>query len=128
MSETFETRPYYDDAYLVFPNAKPFKIKLGSLTPTFRVFVYQQGNLFGDPLPLELAGLNISLRLYNSNGVLTSSGIALASNMETAEVEYSWKKFDLKETGTFSVELLFTDIDNTTFVLPSRERIQVIVF
>ena len=126
--EIFEIRPYNNDPYLVFPNAKPFKIKIGNLSPSLRVLVHQRGNLFGDALPLELAGLDITFRLYNSNGILVASGTVLVSNTDTAEIEYSWGQFDLKETGVFSGEFIFRDIDDSTFVLPSRDRIQIIVF
>ena len=128
MSEVFDIRPYNNDPYLVFPNAKPFKIKIGNLSPSLRVLVSQRGNLFGDAMPLELAGVDIIFRLYNSNGILVSSGTALVSDTDTAEIEYSWGQFDLKETGVFSGEFIFKDIDDSTFVLPSRDRIQIIVF
>lgn len=128
MSEIFEIRPYDDDPYLKFPGAHPFKIKLGHLIPTLRAFVYQKGNLFGDALPLEIAGLFITFRLYNNNGILIASGPAIVSDTDRAQIEYFWQQFDVKETGIYYGEFVFKDIDDSTFVLPSKDRIQIIVF
>lgn len=128
MSETFDIRPYDDNPYLIFPGARPFKIKLECLVPTLRAFVYQKGNLFGDALPLELAGLNIICRLYDNSGLLVMLGTGAVIDLDQALIEYSWKQFDVQNKGIYYAEFLFTDIDNTTFVLPSRDRIQVIVF
>ncbi len=127
MSEIFEIRPYDESPYLIFP-AKPFKIKLGSFQPALTALVYQKGNLFGDALPLELAGLDIVMRLYNNNGVIVAIGTGFVADTDRALIEYDWQQFDLKETGTFYAEFVFTDIDDTTFVLPARDRIQIVVF
>lgn len=126
--EQFETRPYNDNPYLIFPGAIPFKIKLGYLAPSLRVFVYQKSNLFGDATPLELAGLDIVLKIYNTNGLLVATGPVLVSNTETAEIEYTWSEFDIKEVGIYYAEFIFKDINDQSFVLPSKERIQIIVF
>lgn len=126
--EQFDTRPYNDSPYLIFPGALPFKIKLGHLSPSLRVFVYQKFNLFGDASPLEIAGLDIIFKLYNTSGLLIASGPARISNTETSEVEYVWSEFDIKEVGTYYAEFIFKDIDDQSFVLPSRDRIQIVVF
>lgn len=128
MSEIFRTRPYDDSPYLIFPGAKPFRIKLGMSSPTLKAFIYQKSNLFGDALPLELAGLDITFQLFNGGGLLVSSGTTLVSDLDKAEIEYTFDQFDLKGIGVFYGSFIFKDIDGTTFTLPSRERIQIVVF
>jgi hypothetical protein len=128
MAEIFDTRPYDESPYLVFPGANPLKVRQGSSNPPLTAFVYQKGNLFGDPLPLELAGLDIAMRLFDSNGNLVVFGPAFVVDADRALIEYDWQQFDLRETGTFTAEFVFKDIDGTTFVLPSRGRMQVIVY
>ena|ERR1039458_8527040 len=125
--EIFETRIFNDLPYLVFPD-KILKIKLGDSLPSLRAFVYQKGNLFGDPLPLELAGLTIFLNLYNNRNQLVSSGLGQVSDSDRALIEYFWKPFDFKEAGVYYAEFRCQDIDGTTFSLQLNDRIQVIVF
>lgn len=127
MAEIFQNRPYSDYPFLIIAQ-HPFKIKLGMSRQTIRAFVYQKTDLFGDPCPLALAGLLITFNLYNTDGILVSSGPALVSNIDTSEIEYTWRQFDIKETGVFWGEFIFKDIDDTTFVLPDRDRIQVVIY
>jgi len=127
MAETFRRRPYSDYPFLIITN-HPYRIKLGNLRQTLRVFVHQKDNLFGDSNPLDLAGLTITFNLYNSDNVLVASGPAYVSDVNESEIEYTWSNFDLKETGVFNGEFLFKDIDDTTFILPERDRIQIVVF
>jgi hypothetical protein len=127
MAEIFETRPYNDLPYLVVTN-KILRVKLGDTLPSLRAFVYQKGNLFGDPLPLELAGLTIVLNLYDNRNQLVSAGLATVSDTDRAEIEYIWKKNDFRQTGVYYAEFTFKDIDDTTFTLQLNDRIQIIVF
>lgn len=127
MAEIFLKRAYSDYPFLIIAQ-HPFKVKLGNLRQTIRAFVYQKTDLFGDPCPLALAGLLIVFNVYNTDGILVSSGPAYVSNLDESEIEYTWRDFDMKETGVFYGEFIFTDIDDTTFVLPDRDRIQIVIY
>lgn len=128
MAEVFNVRLYNDDPYLKFPGAQPFKIKLGSASPTLRVYVYQRTDLFGDALPLELAGLEVIFQLFNSNGLLVASNTATITDLNRAQVEYVFQPFDIKSVGVYYGTFIFKDIDGSTFTLPSRDRLQIVVF
>lgn len=126
--ETFLVRPYDDYPYLVYPN-NPYVVKLGTQMPSLRVFVWQKSNLFGDACPLELAGLFIIFKIYNSCDQLIAANTALVSDpYDRSEVEYTFSKFDFPETGTYYGEFWFKDIDDSVFVLPDKNRIQILVF
>ncbi len=140
MSEIFVNRPYDDNPYLKFPGAIPFRIKLGLSLPTLRAYVYQKSNLFGDATPLETAGLEITFQLFDNSGLLIASGPAMVSNLvidqdtqdlsglDIAQVEYTFQPFDIKNLGSYYGLFIFRDIDGSTFALPSKDRIQIIVF
>jgi hypothetical protein len=127
MAEIFETRPYDDFPYLVLPN-ELIRIRRGSTSPSVRAYVYQKAEMFGDPLPLELAGINIIFKLYNNSNLLVGGGTAKITSFEKAEIEYNWKPFDLKDPGVYYGEFVFQDIDDTRFILPIHKKIQIIVF
>jgi len=125
--EIFTTRPYSDNPYLVFPNGHPYHMRIGSTRQTLRAFVYQRSCLFGDPLPLELAGLTISVKIYNNQNQLVSIGQAIISNQDTSEIEYTWNQLDIRTPGIYYSEFVFKDIDDSTFVLPEKgSRLEII--
>lgn len=125
--EIFSTRPYADNPYLVYPNGHPYRMRVGSSRQTLRTFVYQRSDLFGDPLPLVLAGLTISIRIYNNQNQLISVGNMIVSNDETSEIEYTWNQLDIRNPGIYYAEIVFTDIDDSTFILPEKgSRLEII--
>ena len=128
MSETFSTRPYDVSPYLVIP-VNPVRIKLGSLLLPLKAFAYSKTNLFGDPTPLGLSGYTISFVLYNSNNVLTSVGLATVTDATLAEISYNWGEYDLREVGNYYGDFIFKDNETgKNFAIPTRERLQVIVY
>ncbi len=118
-------KPYNDQPYLVLPNS-PFIITRGVNNQSFRGFLYQKGNIYGDAMPLEIAGLTITLRLYKNNILCFRKNI-LWSDVYLSEFEYQFGVNDLIEPGRYEVELLFTDIDDTTFILPERRNLLEII-
>lgn len=118
-------KPYNDQPYLVLPN-NPFIIKRGFNNQSLRGFVYQKGNIYGDPMPLTIAGLTITLRLFKDNILCFRKNITW-SNVYLSEFEYLFQPYDLIEPGRYEVELLFTDIDDTTFILPKRRNLLEII-
>lgn len=125
--ETFTIRPYSDVPYLVFPNGHPYHMRVGSSYQTLRALVYQRADLFGDPLPLTLAGLTISIKIFNNERQLISMGSVSVSNQDTGEIEYTWNQLDIRTPGIYYCEFIFTDIDDTTFVLPEKgSRLEII--
>jgi hypothetical protein len=127
-AEVFDQRTYNDYPYLVVP-ASPLRIKLGTVKPRLRAFVRQRTNLFGDAEPLELAGLNIRFTLFNKNNVAVANGPVTITNLATAEIEYIFSEFDIREYGVHTGEFTFIDIDESKFTLPfTKDRIQIIVF
>lgn len=130
MAEVFDIRPYKELPYLVFPNGEPtFKIRVGQLMPSVTAFVYQRDNLFGDALPLELAGLFIKFNLYNNDSKLIAQGDAFVIDSDRALIEYAWNQFDIREPGTYYGEFVFTDLDDKVFTLPDGgAKFQIIAF
>lgn len=127
MAEIFTTRPYADNPYLVSPNSHPYRMYIGHTRQTLRTFVYQRTDLFGDPLPLELAGLKIQFRIYNKQLQLVHVGPVVITDLERAEIEYTWNQFDIKTEGIYYGEFVFQDIDDTSFVLPDKgSRLEII--
>jgi hypothetical protein len=126
--ETFLNRPYDTSPYLVIP-LNPFRVKLGSSLPPLIVYAYTKDNLFGDPVPLGLSGFTISLALYSSNNVLSSMGTATITDSVLSQISYNWNEFDLKEIGNYYGDFIFKDSDTgKSFIIPTRERLQVIVY
>jgi len=121
----FDPRPYDSDPYLVLTK-KVYQINAGYQNPSLKCFVYAKSNLFGDSMPLELAGLLIYFRIYNNQNSLIAGGEAWVSNLATSEIEYQWSLLDIKEPGTYYGEFIFKDIDGKKFVLPNKERILII--
>jgi hypothetical protein len=119
-------RPYNDAPYLLIKR-NPFYYRMGLNNQTISCFVYQKMNTFGDPAPLVLAGLTIKFQVYDSHGNLVLRKTANVSDFEASEIEYVWNSNDLKKNGYYTGEFIFTDIDDTQFVLPElNQRIQII--
>lgn len=126
---TIRERVYSTYPYLVYPE-KNFRIKAYTTRPTLRVFVYSKTETFGDPMPLELAGLLINFTLYNKDNFPVLTGPALVSNSDNSEIEYTWQSNDLVTPGIYYGEFKFKDIDDSIFILPESPayRIQILVF
>lgn len=122
-------RVYSSYPYLVYPE-KNFRIKAGTTRPTLRVFVYSKADTFGDPLPLELAGLYINFTLYDQNNFPILTAPATISNLDNSEVEYVWQNNDLTTPGIYYGEFKFKDLDDSLFILPDSPayRLQILVF
>ena len=125
--ETFDRRPYQDSPYLVFPNGKPFRMRIGYPLQTLSAFVYQKADLFGDPLPLDLAGLTITVKIFNKEGQLIAGGPVVVTDIDLSQIEYTWSKFDIRNPGVYYAEFIFTDIDDTAFILPEKgTRLEIV--
>ena len=125
MSEVFQKRPYDQDPYLIIPK-RPYQINVGYQNPSLKCFVYGKGELFGDPMPFELAGLWIYFRLFNSQNVLVAAGEAYVIDMCSSEIEYQWNLLDVKDPGTYYGQFIFKDIDGSKFVLPNKEKLLIV--
>ena len=123
--EVFQNRPYDIDPYLILPK-RPYQINAGYQNPSLKCFVYGKGELFGDPMPYNLAGFLIFFRLYDSQNVLISAGEAFVSDITTSEIEYQWDLLDVKVPGTYYGQFIFRDIDDSKFVLPNKEKLLII--
>jgi hypothetical protein len=126
MYQEYLNRPYNDYPYLILLNF-PYRFKLGT-NFSLRAFVYQKTNLFGDPLPLELAGLSIRLNIFNSDNILINSLPVIISDINRSEIECLINKNSILNSGIYYAEFIFKDIDDTTFILPIRDKIQLVVF
>jgi hypothetical protein len=126
----FETRNYWDGPYLIIPQ-NPVRIKVGATYPTLKIFVFQKGDLFGDPLPFSaLADFNISFKFYTNKGTLIMEAPATITDIARGLIEYQWSSYDTISAGTFYGEFLFQkSSDNTIqFILPDDgSRIQIII-
>lgn len=118
-------KPYNDQPYLVIPNS-PFIYYKGVNNQSLRGFLWQKGNIYGDPEPLATAGLTISLRAYRQNILYLRKNV-LWSDVYLSEWEYVFGPNDFNEPGRYEVELIFTDIDNSTFILPERKNLLEII-
>jgi len=119
--EVFDNRPYSNESYLVIPK-KIFKIKLYDQYPVIEAFVYQKDNLFGDAMPLNIAGIDIKFRIYNSSNKLISIGSAVLADINNSKIEYKLNRLDIIETGDYYGEFVLTDIDNDKFSLPKPDQ------
>ena len=100
-------RRVYDNApYLILPNQK-FYIKLNSLLPNLVVYIRILGELYGDPIPMNLTGYTINFYLYNNHSKLTTKGTAVLTDATTAEVTYKWQPLDIQEVGIYNFEFEF---------------------
>lgn len=123
--EIFDRRPYNSDPYLVIPK-KVYQVNVGYENPSLKCFVYAKDNLFGDPMPLELAGLWIFFRIFDEQNILIAGGEAYVSDLVTSEIEYQWDILDIQKAGVYYGEFIFKDIDEKKFILPSREKILIV--
>lgn len=118
--------PYNDAPRLVVPN-NPFYYSIGNNNQSIRALVYQNALAFGDPLPLDLAGLTLKFNLYDDCGTLILRRGATISNLDLSEIEFKWSKTDIINPGTYTATFEFKDLDDSTFILPElRQRIQII--
>jgi len=123
--EIFDKRPFDDQPYLIIPK-KVFKIKLYNQLPVITAFVFQKDNLFGDPLPLNLAGMEFKFRIYNSAKKLVALGNVDLVNMDNSQIEYKLKPLDVIESGEYFGEFIFRYLngDNQTLPFPDeRSRV-----
>jgi hypothetical protein len=128
-TEIFDKRPYDNCPYLILPR-KIFKIKLGNQLPAISAYVYQKDNLFGDPMPLNLAGTDIKFNIYSSNRKLISSGTAIIVDMNISKIEYQLKTLDLIEPGDYYGEFIFKDVGDDVYSLPileEKQKIHIII-
>lgn len=122
--EIFPERPYSDLPYLVIPE-EVFRINLSSESNrAVRAFVYRKSELFGDPVPLNLAGLSISFSLYNSENVLVLVGKGVVSDINTSEIEYVIEQFDIQNKGRYYGHFILTDVDGKSLMLPNPKQKQ----
>jgi len=124
--EVFNTYPYDNDPYLIIPK-RIFKIKLGNQLPVIAAYVWQKSNLFGDPLPLNIAGMEFVFNIYKQ-GKLIGVGDVVVADLETSKIEYKIKKLDFLEEGEYLGEFAFKDIGDDTFSLPilnDRQRVLI---
>jgi hypothetical protein len=127
MCNTNFIRPYDSSIYLVIPQ-KTFTYIRGVTNLSYRVFVYRKDNLFGDPTPLELAGLSIQGKLINQNGLQTIIFPVNISNLDNSEIEVNWDNIIIENSGVYYLEFIFKELDLSTFVLPlPPDRIQITV-
>lgn len=122
-----DKEPYNDYPYLIYPQ-NPLRIKFGTINPTLRVFVRQRDYTFGDDLPLDLAGLRITARIYSNEGILIAIDPAVISDIYRGEIECQFSQFDFEYPGIYYLEFYFKDIDDSIFVLPDKNRVQLIVY
>ena len=125
-SEVFDRRPYDDYPYLVVP-VNVYRVGFGMENISIRAFVYQRSDLFGDPMPLNLAGLDILFYLYNEGGLLVNVGKARIADLNTSEIEYVFQSLDIKEVGKYFGQFIFIDIDGGKFIMPDTKQKQRIL-
>ena len=124
--EIFDRRPYDDFCYLILTK-EVNRVVLGLDNASIRAFVYEKDDLFGDPMPLNLAGLDIEFNIYNSDNILVSTGDAVVSDLDTSEIEYQIQNLDIREIGKYFGQFVFIDLDGRTFSLPSPKQKQRIL-
>jgi len=119
--EIFDNRVYDNLPYLLIPK-KIFKVKLYNQLPVISAFVYQKDNLFGDPMPLNLAGMEIKFKIYNSSKKLTAIGDVEIVDMNNSRIEYKLKPLDVIEQGDYYGEFLFRYINDDVQSLPTPDE------
>ena len=125
--EIFDSRSYDDFPYLVLPK-EIFRLSLNwDIATSIRAYVYRRSELFGEPVPLNLAGFDISFNLYNSDNVLVSAGKGTVSDLDTSEIEYVIEDLDIKDWGRYYGYFILTDIDGKSVMLPNPRQKQRIV-
>ena len=124
--EVFDNRIYDNYPYLVLV-AQVYRIKLGVDNLTLRANVYERDDLFGDPLPLNLAGLEIWFNIYNAEGVLINVGLGYVSDITLSEVAYDIGDLDIKDTGKYYGEFVLIDLDSKKTVIPNPTQKQRIL-
>lgn len=128
-SPTNVRRVYENAPYLVLPNQK-FNIKLGCLQPSLIVYIRILGELFGDPIPMDLTGYTINFYMYDKVAKLVAKGLASVSDNLIGEITYQWKDLDIQEKGiyNFEFEFLINSDPTKTFKLPTSDsRYEIIV-
>ena len=125
-TEVFDRRPYNDYPYLVIP-VDVYRVSFGMENISIRAFVYERDDLFGDPLPLNLAGLDIFFYIYDEGGLLVNVGKAYVSDLDTSEVEYIIQNLDIKEVGKYYGQFMFIDLDGSKLIMPDSKQKQKIL-
>jgi len=100
-------RVYDNSPYLVLPNQK-FYIKLHCLEPSLVVYIRQLGELYGDPIPVDLTDFGINFYLYNKHNKLEAKGPATLTDPLTGELTYDWQPLYIQEKGIYNFEFEFT--------------------
>lgn len=118
INDTFNERRLYSSTPFLKVFDEPFRIKKGNLLPELKAFVLQRQNEWGDPLPFDLQGFDITFRLYDEQDNLVAQGDAEVSDGDAGEIQYQWKEFDIVTTGNFRGEFVFKK-QGQSFVLPN---------
>lgn len=125
--DIFDKRPYSELPYLVLLE-EVYRISLDwDSGVVIKAFVYKKDELFGDPVPLNLAGMTISFSLYNSDNILVCVGEGSVSDLDTSEIEYEIKNLDIQNTGRFYGYFIITDISGKSIMLPNPRQKQRII-
>ena len=121
--DIFDPRPYSSQLYLVLPE-ETYRMSLEwDKDFSIKAFVYKKDELFGDPVPVNLAGVKITFNLYNADNVLVCVGEGIVSDLNTSEIEYVIKELDIQESGRYYGHFIITDISGRSIILPNpREK------
>jgi len=119
--EIFDKRVYNTYPYIVLQKDM-YNAHLGENLNLF-ANVYQKDNLFGDKLPLNLAGLIINFRVYDESSNLVAKSKSMITNFETSEINAIIDPFFIKSSGIYYGYFTFLDLDSTSFSLPTPNSI-----
>lgn len=122
-----DQRPYDDYPYLVLPK-ETYRVSLNNdIGSSIRAYVYRRDDLFGDPVPLNLAGIILSFNIFNADNILICVGEARVSDMDTSEIEYVIGDLDFRDYGRYYGYFILTDVDGKSLMLPNPRQKQRIV-
>lgn len=125
--DIFDKRVYSELPYLVLPE-ETYRINLNwDSDYEVKAFVYKKDELFGDPIPLNLAGMVITFNLFNSDNILVCVGEGSVSDLNTSEIEYVIKPLDIPEPGRYYGHFILTDVEGRSIMLPNPRQKQRIV-
>jgi len=125
--DIFDHRPYDDYPYLVLPK-ETYRMDLNfDSESSIRAYVYRKDDLFGDPVPLNLAGITISFNIFSADNILICVGEGRISDLDTSEIEYVIGENDIRDFGRYYGYFILTDINGKSLMLPNPRQKQRIV-